>query len=98
MRFARAPNECGPSGASMVAPLIPNTPQPGGVQAWKILTPAAQAKPEPRTHEGYKRQYVLSGHMRADHRNTRRRRRRRQTVTYFPLHASTSFDAWRMRD
>lgn len=57
--------------------------------------PAAQAKPEPRTREGYKRQYVLSGHMRADHRNTRRRR---QTVTRFPLHASTCFDAWRMRD
>ena len=44
--------------------VIPLTPQPGGVQAWRILIPAAQTKPEPRTHEGYEWLYVLSGHMR----------------------------------
>ncbi|TFD02152.1 XRE family transcriptional regulator [Cryobacterium sinapicolor] len=44
--------------------VIPLTPQPGGVQAWKILIPATQTKPEPRTHEGYEWLYVLAGKMR----------------------------------
>jgi len=44
--------------------VVPLTPQPGGVQAWKILIPASQTMPEPRTHEGYEWLYVLSGRMR----------------------------------
>ncbi|MCU1675800.1 MAG: family transcriptional regulator [Frankiales bacterium] len=40
------------------------TRQPGGVQAWKILIPAGQTKPELKTHEGYEWLYVLSGRMR----------------------------------
>ncbi|MDG6107726.1 helix-turn-helix transcriptional regulator [Dactylosporangium aurantiacum] len=38
--------------------------RPGGVQAWKILIPAAQSTPSPRTHDGFEWLYVLSGRMR----------------------------------
>lgn len=41
--------------------VVPLTPQPGGVQAWKILIPASQTMPEPRNHDGYEWLYVLSG-------------------------------------
>ena len=44
--------------------VVPLTPRPGGVQAWKILISARPAEPEPRTHEGYEWLYVLSGRMR----------------------------------
>jgi len=44
--------------------VIPLTPQPGSVQAWKILIPGSQTNPQPRTHEGYEWLYVLSGKMR----------------------------------
>ncbi|MBM7503547.1 helix-turn-helix domain-containing protein [Agromyces aurantiacus] len=44
--------------------VIPLTPNPGGVQAWKILIPAGQSRPEPKSHEGYEWLYVLSGRMR----------------------------------
>lgn len=44
--------------------VIPLTPQPGPVQAWKILIPGDQVRPDPRTHEGYEWLYVLSGQMR----------------------------------
>ncbi|TFC55441.1 XRE family transcriptional regulator [Cryobacterium sp. TMT2-15-1] len=44
--------------------VVPLTPQPGGVQAWKILIPASQTMPEPRTDDGYEWLYVLSGRMR----------------------------------
>lgn len=44
--------------------VVPLTPQPGSVQAWKILIPGSQTKPQPRTHEGYEWLYVLSGRMR----------------------------------
>jgi transcriptional regulator with XRE-family HTH domain len=37
---------------------------PGGVQAWKIVIPATQTQPNPRTHDGFEWLYVLSGHMR----------------------------------
>ncbi|MGZ5399639.1 MAG: helix-turn-helix domain-containing protein [Nocardioides sp.] len=37
---------------------------PGGVQAWKIVIPAAQATPNPRVHDGFEWLYVLSGRMR----------------------------------
>ena len=37
---------------------------PGGVQAWKIVIPASQSRPEPRTHDGFEWLYVLSGRMR----------------------------------
>jgi transcriptional regulator with XRE-family HTH domain len=38
--------------------------RPGGVQAWKIVIPASQSRPEPRTHDGFEWLYVLSGSMR----------------------------------
>jgi transcriptional regulator with XRE-family HTH domain len=44
--------------------VLPLTRQPGGVQAWKIVIPAAQSTPEPRTHDGYEWLYVLTGRMR----------------------------------
>jgi transcriptional regulator with XRE-family HTH domain len=44
-----------------VAPL---TRQPGSLQAWKVIIPADQTDPEPRTHEGYEWLYVLSGRLR----------------------------------
>lgn len=44
--------------------VVPLTPQPGSVQAWKILIPGSQTSPQPRTHEGYEWLYVLSGRMR----------------------------------
>jgi transcriptional regulator with XRE-family HTH domain len=44
--------------------VLPLTRQPGGVQAWKIIIPRVQSKPNPRVHEGYEWLYVLSGRMR----------------------------------
>jgi transcriptional regulator with XRE-family HTH domain len=44
--------------------VLPLTRQPGGVQAWKIIIPASQSKPNPRVHDGYEWLYVLSGRMR----------------------------------
>ena len=44
--------------------VLPLTQQPGGVQAWKIIIPKTQSKPNPRVHEGYEWLYVLSGRMR----------------------------------
>jgi transcriptional regulator with XRE-family HTH domain len=44
--------------------VLPLTRQPHGVQAWKIVIPARQSKPMPRTHDGYEWLYVLSGRMR----------------------------------
>lgn len=38
--------------------------RPGGVQAWKILVPVAQTRPEPRTHDGFEWLYVLAGRLR----------------------------------
>jgi transcriptional regulator with XRE-family HTH domain len=38
--------------------------QPGGVQAWKIVIPASQSAPNPRTHDGFEWLYVLSGRVR----------------------------------
>ena len=35
-----------------------------GDPAWKIVIPASQSKPRPRTHDGYEWLYVLSGRMR----------------------------------
>jgi transcriptional regulator with XRE-family HTH domain len=50
--------------------VIPLTPHPGPLQAWKSIIPAEQNRPEPCTHEGYEWLYVLSGRLRlivADH-------------------------------
>ncbi|MFI6496031.1 helix-turn-helix domain-containing protein [Nonomuraea typhae] len=50
--------------------VLPLTRQPGGLQAYKMVIPADQSEPEPRTHEGYEWMYVLSGRLRlvlADH-------------------------------
>ncbi|GAA2120254.1 helix-turn-helix domain-containing protein [Actinomadura napierensis] len=50
--------------------VIPLTPHPGPLQAWKSIVPADQNTPEPCTHEGYEWLYVLSGRVRlvlADH-------------------------------
>jgi transcriptional regulator with XRE-family HTH domain len=44
--------------------VIPLTRQPGGLQAWKIVIPAGEHRPDPRTHEGYEWLYVLSGRLR----------------------------------
>ncbi|WP_270888321.1 helix-turn-helix domain-containing protein [Pedococcus sp. 5OH_020] len=44
--------------------VLPLTRQPGGVQAWKIVVPASNSAPQPKTHEGYEWLYVLSGRMR----------------------------------
>lgn len=44
--------------------VIPLTPHPGPVQAWKILIPGSEARPELRSHEGYEWLYVLSGRLR----------------------------------
>jgi transcriptional regulator with XRE-family HTH domain len=38
--------------------------RPGGVQAWKIIIPAAQSAPRPRAHDGFEWLYVLAGRMR----------------------------------
>jgi transcriptional regulator with XRE-family HTH domain len=44
--------------------VVPLTRHPGEVQAWKIVVPATQTKPRPRSHEGYEWLYVLTGRMR----------------------------------
>jgi transcriptional regulator with XRE-family HTH domain len=44
--------------------VLPLTRQPGGVQAWKIVIPAANTTPLLKTHEGYEWLYVLAGRMR----------------------------------
>lgn len=45
---------------------VPLTRRPGGLQAYKIIIPAARPlqEPEPRVHEGYDWLYVLSGRLR----------------------------------
>jgi transcriptional regulator with XRE-family HTH domain len=43
--------------------VVPLT-RPGGIQAWKIIIPASQTKPNPRTHDGFEWLYVLAGRMR----------------------------------
>ena len=42
----------------------PLTRTPGGVQAWKIIVPASNSKPAPKSHEGHEWLYVLAGRMR----------------------------------
>jgi transcriptional regulator with XRE-family HTH domain len=44
--------------------VLPLTPQPGGVQAWKIVIPVTKVMPELTSHEGYEWMYVLSGRVR----------------------------------
>ncbi|MEV4628110.1 XRE family transcriptional regulator [Micromonospora sp. NPDC049523] len=46
--------------------LVPLTRRAGGLQAYKMLIPAARPTtvPEPKTHEGYEWLYVLSGRLR----------------------------------
>lgn len=44
--------------------VVPLTRHPGEVQAWKIVIPATQTTPRPRSHEGYEWLYVLTGRMR----------------------------------
>lgn len=44
--------------------VLPLTQHPGGVQAWKIIIPRSQSKPDPRAHEGTEWLYVISGKMR----------------------------------
>jgi transcriptional regulator with XRE-family HTH domain len=44
--------------------VLPLTRQPNGVQAWKIVIPARQSTPQPRSHDGYEWLYVLAGRMR----------------------------------
>src|SRR5829696_2689626 len=40
--------------------VLPLTQQPGSLQAWKVIIPAGQSKPDLRTHEGYEWLYVLA--------------------------------------
>jgi transcriptional regulator with XRE-family HTH domain len=44
--------------------VVPLSRQPGGVQAWKIVMPAARTAAELKSHEGYEWLYVLSGRLR----------------------------------
>ncbi|MFD9732988.1 helix-turn-helix domain-containing protein [Umezawaea sp. NPDC059074] len=44
--------------------MVPLTRRAGGVQAYKLLIPAASGEPEQKTHEGYEWVYVLSGRLR----------------------------------
>ncbi|GAA4935387.1 helix-turn-helix domain-containing protein [Actinoplanes utahensis] len=44
--------------------VLPLTPHAGSLQAWKVIIPADQTEPEPKTHEGYEWLYVLSGRLR----------------------------------
>jgi transcriptional regulator with XRE-family HTH domain len=46
--------------------IVPLTRRAGGVQAYKLIIPAARQPviPEPQTHEGYEWIYVLSGRLR----------------------------------
>ncbi len=44
--------------------VLPLTRSPGGVQAWKIIVPAGNSEPVPKSHEGYEWLFVLSGRMR----------------------------------
>ena len=44
--------------------VLPLTRTPGGVQAWKIIVPASNSEPAPKSHEGHEWLYVLSGRMR----------------------------------
>jgi transcriptional regulator with XRE-family HTH domain len=43
--------------------VVPLT-RPGGVQAWKIVIPRSQTRPQPRAHDGFEWLYVLAGRMR----------------------------------
>ncbi|MET8170108.1 XRE family transcriptional regulator [Streptomyces sp. NPDC005329] len=42
----------------------PLSRQPGGLQAFKVLVPRSEEKPELRVHEGYEWLYVMSGRLR----------------------------------
>ena len=44
--------------------VLPLTPQPSAVQAWKIVIPVTKIHPELKSHEGYEWMYVLSGRVR----------------------------------
>ncbi|MCM2580630.1 helix-turn-helix domain-containing protein [Streptomyces meridianus] len=45
--------------------MVPLTRRTGGIQAYKLVVPAAPSKePEPQTHEGYEWLYVLNGRLR----------------------------------
>jgi transcriptional regulator with XRE-family HTH domain len=46
--------------------MLPLTRRAGGIQAYKLVIPAARgcAEPEPQTHEGYEWLYVLNGRLR----------------------------------
>ena len=44
--------------------ILPLTRQPGTPQAYKLVIPADQCEPDPRSHEGYEWLYVLSGRLR----------------------------------
>ncbi|MFC3740409.1 helix-turn-helix domain-containing protein [Paractinoplanes deccanensis] len=57
-RIAFAPRE---SNGRTVVPL---TPHPGSLQAWKVVVPAEQSEPAVRVHEGHEWLYVLSGSLR----------------------------------
>lgn len=44
--------------------VVPLSRQPDGMQAWKIVIPPTQSRPDPRAHDGHEWLFVLSGRMR----------------------------------
>jgi quercetin dioxygenase-like cupin family protein len=45
--------------------MLPLTPRAGGIQAYKLIIPAAHHRdPKPQSHEGYEWLYVLDGRLR----------------------------------
>ncbi|OON83049.1 helix-turn-helix domain-containing protein [Streptomyces tsukubensis] len=44
--------------------MLPLSRNPGGVQAYKVISAARVEEPDPRTHEGYEWLYVLAGRLR----------------------------------
>ena len=61
----RGPAGPGPAGGAARATFLPLTRRPGGLQAFKMIIPASEARPPERgTHEGYEWLYVLSGRLR----------------------------------
>jgi len=43
--------------------VLPLTRSPGGMQAWKIIVPASNSQPQPKSHDGHEWLYVLAGRM-----------------------------------
>jgi transcriptional regulator with XRE-family HTH domain len=42
--------------------VLPLTRSPGGMQAWKIIVPVSNSKPQPKSHEGHEWLYAFTAH------------------------------------